>query len=59
MNRKKLLSELIELQSDEFDSKEAMYLTKKQIIKKIIKCAYDYKEDYEANNYFIENSYNE
>ncbi len=54
MNRKKLLSELIELQSDEFDSKEVMYLTKKQIIKKIIECAYYYKEEQEASQFFIE-----
>jgi hypothetical protein len=54
MNRKKLLSELIELQTDEFDSKEAMYLTKKQIIKKIIQCAYYYKEEYYSSQFVIE-----
>ena len=54
MNRKELLQELIELQSDEFNSKEAMYLTKKEIIKKIIECAYYYKEEQDASQFFIE-----
>tara|TARA_R110000796_G_scaffold232272_2_gene350472 strand:+ start:416 stop:556 length:141 start_codon:yes stop_codon:yes gene_type:complete len=45
MNRKELLQELKELQSDEFEPKEAMYLTKKEIIKQIIECAYYYKEE--------------
>jgi len=52
MNRKELLEELIELQSDKFNFKEAMYLTKKEIIKKIIECAYYYKEEYDASEYF-------
>jgi len=54
MNRKKLLSELIELQSDDFDSKEAMYLTKKQIIKNIIECAYYYKEENSHSEFIIQ-----
>ena len=54
MNRKELLQELIDLQSNEFDSKEVMYLTKKQIIKKIIECAYYYKEEYYSYQFFIE-----
>ena len=54
MNRKELLQELIELQSDEFNSKEAMYLTKKQIIIKIIQCAYYYKEEYYSSQFVIE-----
>lgn len=54
MNRKELLQELIELQSDEFNSKEAMYLTKKQIIKKIIQCAHYYKDEYYCSQFFIE-----
>jgi hypothetical protein len=54
MNRKELLQELIELQSDEFESKKAMYLTKKQIIRKIIQCAHYYKEEHYCSQFFIE-----
>jgi len=48
MKRKHLISELIELQSDEFDAIEVMYLTKKEIIKQIIEAAHYYKD--ETNN---------
>ena len=48
MKREHLISELIELQSDEFEPKEAMYLTKKEIIKQIIELAHYYKD--ETNN---------
>jgi len=45
MNRKQLISELMKLQSDEFDAKEVMYLTKKELMQKIIECAYYYKNE--------------
>ena len=49
MNRKKLISDLKHLQSDEFEPIEAMYLTKKEIVKQIIDCAYYYKDELNNN----------
>ena len=44
-HRQKLIDELKELQSDEFNSDEAMYLTNRQIIQKIIDCAHYFKNE--------------
>ncbi len=49
MNRKKLISELKHLQSDEFEAKKVMYLTKKEIVQQIIECAYYYKDKFNNN----------
>ena len=45
MKRQYLISQLIELQSDEFDTKEVMYLTKKELVLRIIECAHYYKNE--------------
>ena len=43
MKREELIKELIQLETDEFSSCEVMYLTKKEMFKKIIDCAHYYK----------------
>lgn len=45
MNREYLITQLVKLQSDEFDAKEVMYLTKKELVLKIIECAHYYKNE--------------
>ena len=48
MKRRELIEELEELLSDEFDSSELVYLTKKELIKILISTAKFYK--YEESN---------
>lgn len=45
MKREYLINELEELQSDEFNPSEVMYLTKKEIIIQIIASAHYYKDE--------------
>lgn len=45
MKRINLISELIKLQSDEFNPVDVMYLTKKEIIGQIIESAHYYKNE--------------
>lgn len=48
MKRRELIQELEELLSDEFDSSELVYLTKKELIRILISTAKFYK--YEESN---------
>lgn len=50
LDRIKLINDLQELQSDEFDSNEAMYLTEVEIVDQIIQSAYYYKNLQNGNN---------
>ena len=45
MKREHLISELIELQSDEFNPTDIMYLNKKELVSAIIECAHYYKDE--------------
>lgn len=46
ITRRFLVETLEELQSDEFDSSELVYLTDEELIYQIISCAQYYKEQY-------------
>lgn len=50
MNRAELVQILRDLQSDEFDPKQVMYLNKKELTSAIIECAYYYREEYNNKN---------
>lgn len=44
--REELVIALEELQSDEFDPKEVMFLENKELVQQIIQCAFYYKKQF-------------
>lgn len=49
LTREELVVSLEELQSDEFDPREIMFLDENELVLQIIECAFYYKEEF--NNY--------
>ena len=46
ITREELVVSLEELQSDEFDPREIMFLDKNELVLQIIECAFYYKEEF-------------